>query len=537
MATKEELQQRIEALEAKFKQEEKSRHETEEMFQVVMDTIPQFIFWKDTESRYLGCNKIFLDATGYKSDLDIIGKNDYDMPWSKQEADFYRSVDKRVMSSDKPELRIQETQTTKSGNIIYIETNKIPLHNSRDEVIGILGTYEDITERKNAELRILQAKEIAETASNAKSEFLSRMSHELRTPLNAILGFAQLLEYDLSHPLDESQKQNVDEILTAGYHLLELINDILDLSKIEAGSLKLSIQPVQLNHIISDALSLIRNFAQQTKISLHTPDLDSVDYLVNADSVRLKQTLVNLMNNAIKYNKPDGSVTLSIDKFDDSIKISVADTGIGIPESVQSRVFTPFDRLGADSRAIDGTGIGLVIAKQLIELMNGEIGFSSETGVGTTFWVTLPLANQNISDSQPTTDSSLLENSLTNTAKRIILCIEDNAANQRLIEHVITSKTPHDIISVSTAEEGIDLIQNIMPDLILMDITLPKMNGIEATRLIRHNTAFQHIPIIAISANAMLDDIKTGLNSGFNDYLTKPIDINTLMATILKYLK
>ena len=513
--------------------------ESKEMLQKIMDNIPQFIFWKDTESRYLGCNKNFLHMSGLDNEFDLLGKSDYDMPWTKEESDFYQLCDKRVMKSNDPEFHIQETVTNLSGEMIYVDTNKIPLHDANGTVIGILGTFEDITDRKKSELHILQAKEIAESASNAKTDFLSRMSHELRTPLNAILGFAQLLEFDIAHPLDADQKQNVGEILTAGHHLLELINDILDLSKIETGALALSIRSLSLQQTLNETLNLVKNFAKQKNISIDFAAITQQDVQILADPVRVKQALLNLLNNAIKYNQPNGSVTLDLDNSDEAhIKIIITDTGIGISEEYQERLFTPFDRLDADARAIDGTGIGLVIAKQLIELMHGEIGFTSKPGVGTTFWISIPISSNQDTSHEPAHDSNanIIAADLAKDDKRIILCVEDNNANLRLIENIINSKTPHELITATTAEEGIELIQHITPDLILMDITLPGMDGIEATRIIKQHAGLKNVPVIAISANAMLEDIQNGLDNGFSDYLTKPIDIGLLLESVQKFL-
>jgi signal transduction histidine kinase/CheY-like chemotaxis protein len=443
------------------------------------------------------------------------------------------------MRTNHAELGIQETLTDPAGNITYVNTNKVPLHDHCGNVIGILGTFEDMTERKKAELEVLQAKEVAEAANAAKSHFLSRMSHELRTPLNAILGFAQLLECDRSHPLDPEQKQSINEIVDAGNHLLVLINDILDLSKIETGALAIKIQPVQLNKFISDALSLVNSSAQKQNIMLYPPQAISDDIYVMADAVRLKQAMLNLLNNAIKYNKENGTVTISVESPDEhTIKIFIRDTGLGIDREYQDRVFTPFDRLGADTRAIDGTGIGLVICKQIIELMHGEIGFTSDKDVGTIFWFTLPVVEAvdlaKLYDSVADSKTTALE--ITAKPGRTILCVEDNEANKRLIESIITSKTPHKIYSVPNAEQAIDMLGNFIPDIIFMDITLPGMNGIEATRLIKQHPDYKDIPILAVSANAMMEDIKHGLNSGFSDYITKPLEITSFLKILSKFL-
>ena len=533
--TNEELSMEI----TRREQYEQQLTESKEMLQKIMDNIPQFIFWKDRKLNYLGCNKNFLIISGYDNVNQVIGKSDYDMPWTKDEADFYRECDDSVMQTNRAELQIQETLTDPDGNISYLNTNKVPLHDHNGNVIGVLGTFEDMTNRKKAELEVMQAKELAETANAAKSDFLSRMSHELRTPLNAILGFAQVLEWDPSHPLDTQQKQSIAEIMDAGKLLLDLINDILDLSKIETGVLSINIQPVQLNKLIIDALSLVKNYAQKENVTLLPLQTISDEIYVMADVVRLKQTMLNLFNNAIKYNKENGTVAVKIETLDEhTVKVLIQDTGLGIDKQYHDRVFTPFDRLGADTRAIDGTGIGLVICKQIIELMHGEIGFSSNKNLGTTFWFTLPVAE--IDDMKKLNGAVTNDNSTDPEASalpaRSILCVEDHEANRHLIERIINSQTPHKIFSVTNAERAIEALKEFTPDIILMDITLPGMNGTEATRLLKQHPDYKDIPIVAISANAMKDDIKQGLKSGFNDYITKPLDIPDFLKTLSKYL-
>ena len=365
--------------------------ESTKMLQLVMDNIPQFVFWKDINSTYLGCNKNLSDVAGFNSPEEIIGKTDYDMPWTKEEADFYRKTDQRVMSSEQGEYNIHETQQTASGEVIHLETNKVPLHDLNGKVIGILGTYQDITERKGFEEEIIKEKNVAEKANQAKSEFLSRMSHELRTPLNAILGFAQLLNMDLEKSKDSKTISNVNEILDAGSHLLELINEVLDLARIESGGLTLNIESVDVYDILDNSLNLTQTYSNSHNITVDKDVDDCKQQYVLADSTRLKQILINFITNAIKYNKEGGSITIRChDENEHHIRFNVIDTGFGITKENIGKLFVPFERLGVENKGIDGTGIGLVICKQLVEFMGGTIGVESTEGEGSNFWFTLP---------------------------------------------------------------------------------------------------------------------------------------------------
>ena len=363
--------------------------ESTTMLQLVMDGIPQYVFWKDINSVYLGCNKNFADIAGLVCPEDVTGKTDYDMPWKKSEADFYRTTDKRIMDADAAEYDITGTLLTAKGEGILIETNKLPLHGLDGNVIGVLGTFQDITQRKKAEDEIIEAKNIAENANKAKSEFLSRMSHELRTPLNAILGFAQLLELDLASNSDPHVNENIKEILYAGSHLLDLINEVLDLARIESGKLTLNIVSANIYDCVSDSVKLINAMAEEKNIIIEN-NIGFTDVNVFADVTRLKQILINLLNNAIKYNKPGGKVTIQYSVSDNNVKFEITDTGNGISEENLNKLFVPFERLGKENDAIDGTGIGLVISQQLIGFMSGKIGVESKVGEGSTFWFTLP---------------------------------------------------------------------------------------------------------------------------------------------------
>lgn len=365
--------------------------ESKKMLQLVIDNIPQLIFWKDTDSEYLGCNKVFASLAGLKNPEEIIGKVDYDLPWKKEESDSYRKKDREVMDFDQAEYNIQETLKTAAGKETDVETNKVPLHDTHGQVIGILGTAHDITEQKIFEREILDAKDIAEKANLAKSEFLSRMSHELRTPLNAILGFAQLLDLDLTGNTDTKTTSNINEIIDAGNHLLELINEVLDLARIESGGMILNIENINIFDVLAESIKITQLFADSKNIVLENLTGSCKQQFAYADEMRLKQIFINFISNAIKYNKDGGKVSLSCTHEDDNtVRFNVSDTGIGISKSNIDKLFIPFERLGIESEGIDGAGIGLVICKELIEHMDGTIGVESQAGKGSTFWFTLP---------------------------------------------------------------------------------------------------------------------------------------------------
>ena len=370
------------------KELEISLRESEELLRDVLDTVPSRIFWKDKNSVYLGCNNLFAYDAGLKSNEEIIGKTDHNLPWGKAEADLYRSDDLKVIESGLPKINYEESQTRKDGLETWLETNKIPLKNASGDVIGILGSYSDITDRKNAEQEIIKAKEEAERANNAKSDFLSSMSHEFRTPLNAILGFSQILEMDAK---DEKTRDNSQEIINAGNHLLSLINEILDLSKIESGNIELSIEKCYLNEIINDALSLIHPLAEKHSIQINNKVSASLN--INVDEMRFKQVLLNILSNAIKYNSENGKVIIDCSSnAKNMLYISISDTGDGLTPEQLSILFEPFERLGAENSNIEGTGLGLKISKDLVELMGGTITVESTVGKGSCFYVEVPLS-------------------------------------------------------------------------------------------------------------------------------------------------
>lgn len=413
-------------------------------------------------------------------------------------------------------------------------------------VIGMNGVMQDITERKQAEetlyinnLELKKAKSTAEKANLAKSDFLSSMSHELRTPLGAILGFAQLLESSTPTP-SPSQKKSVDQILKAGWYLLDLINEILDLALIESDHLTLSIEPVSLIEIMRECGDLIEPQAQKRGISVSFLEQE-IPYFVRADHTRLKQIMINLLSNAIKYNKLGGTVAVDYSPTGTNmVRISVSDTGDGLAPELIEQLFQPFNRLGQNAKSEVGTGIGLVVCKRLVELMDGRIGVDSAVGKGSVFWIELNLmietAQTDRTQTQTQTQTQTEDESRLNT----LLYVEDNPANLMLVEDIIARRQNIRLLSAKDGKQGIKLARAMLPDIILMDINLPGINGIDAMKILARDSTTAHIPVIALSANAVPHDIEKALQVGFFRYLTKPINVNELLNTLdvsLKYAK
>jgi len=425
------------------------------------------------------------------------------------------------------------------GTIRYLHELALSRFDASGKLVGLIGTSQDVTELKLAEHALINAKEEAESASRAKSEFLASMSHELRTPLNAILGFSQLFAMDARLP--QETRSNAQEIERAGQHLLSLVNDMIDLARIEAGKLELSLEPVPVRTVVKDSLAMVASLASAHCIETIEEGCSEDEITVMADYVRLRQVAINLLTNAIKYNKPKGAVHVSCRVNGDKVRISVADTGIGIPADKQSRIFNSFDRLGVERGSIEGTGIGLVITKRIVEAMGGSIGFESTEGQGSTFWVTMPLTESDHTQglAKLAAETPVRKNSaaIAEPAQRsAVLYIEDNPMNMRLMQQIFASQKNLELLDAHTAEIGIKMAYENPPALILMDINLPGMDGYKALTFLKADERTAHIPVVAISANAMMGDRERGLNAGFADYLIKPLDVDRLLSTVEKYI-
>jgi signal transduction histidine kinase/ActR/RegA family two-component response regulator len=411
------------------------------------------------------------------------------------------------------------------------------LRDDRNEIIGYLLIGTDNTARKQIEAERMQveyelqlAMAAAEKANQAKSEFLSGMSHELRTPLSAILGFAQLLETSSPAP-SATQLRSIAQILKAGWYLLDLINEILDLALVESGKLSLSMESVALASVMQECQSLIEPQAKQGGITVSFPN-DLMPKYIHADRTRVKQILVNLLSNAIKYNHMNGVVDVSFAAGKSGrIRISIEDSGHGLSPAQLSQLFQPFNRLGQEKGVVDGTGIGLVMAKRLIELMGGEIGVDSTVGKGSTFWV--ELAQGLAPKLSKTTEASSPESDYQSSAQPYtLLYVEDNPANLLLVEDLINRRTDIRLLSATDGIAGLEMALTCLPDVILMDINLPGINGSRVMEILAADTKTAAIPVVALSANAMPRDIEKGLKAGFFRYLTKPIRVKEFMDTL-----
>jgi PAS domain S-box-containing protein len=433
------------------------------------------------------------------------------------------------------------TALARDGKQTVVSYNATTFHDRDRKLQGVFAAARDITERKQAELALTEingaleiARAAAEKANRAKSEFLSSMSHELRTPLNAVLGFAQLMASEVPAP-PLHQQRSIDQILKGGWYLLRLINEILDLAMIESGKVTMSQESMSVSDVLQDCHEMIEPQASKRGISLTFPVHDKSIY-VHADRTRVKQVMINLLSNAIKYNGSGGTVIVGCTVVgNDRVRISVKDTGVGLSREQMSQLFQPFNRLGQEDSTEEGTGIGLVVTKQLVELMGGSIGVESSIGEGTEFWVEFAATNAPALMQDSLDDLALsrrTDAACERAVQPTLLYVEDNPANLTLVEQLIGRRGDLKLLTAIDGHLGIELARAYLPDVVLMDINLPGISGYGALKILQDDPATKHIPVVALSANAMPRDIEKGLEAGFFQYLTKPIRVREFMDAL-----
>ncbi|WP_441339189.1 response regulator [Pseudanabaena sp. Chao 1811] len=544
----EKLQRWNQDLEMRVQQRTKELQEREQFLKTVLDTFPLFVFWKDRELAYLGCNQNFALSAGMEDSTAIIGKTDYEMPWGETEAELYRNDDSSVIESGSPKLGIIEPQHRPDGQMIWLETNKLPLRDLQGEIIGVLGTYQDISDRKYAEEKLQQSNEQLMRATRLKDEFLANMSHELRTPLNAILGMTESLQEEIFGAVTPEQITAMQVIEESGTHLLSLIDDILDLSKIEAGQIVLNLTPIAITDLCKSSMAFVKQQAMQRRIQLETQlEQDLANIVV--DERRIRQVLINLLNNAVKFTPEGGKIALEVTSFyldsqgaidapsrQKFLRITVSDTGIGIsPENIK-KLFQPFVQIdSALNRQYNGTGLGLALTKRIIELHEGWVELTSELGVGSRFTIALPYIQPAppISPEIAPASTKAINSEITSgttqsktNASPLILIAEDNDINIMAISKYLKSKG-YRILIAKDGKEAVDMVLSESPDLVLMDIQMPRMNGLEAIKQIRSQN-FHNLPIIAVTALNMSNDRQRCLEAGANEYIPKPIKLKQL---------
>lgn len=504
--------------------EQALRH-SEERLNAILDHSPAVICMKDLDGRFVFVNRQFEKNLGLARTA-VVGRTDHDV-FPPRLADMYRANDEEGIRR-RGAVQVEEPAVHHDGSVHVYAAARFPLLGLDGEPYAVCTISTDITDRKRAEDDIKAARLEAERANRAKSEFLSRMSHDLRTPLNAILGFAQLLS---AEPLLEEQVECVRQILRGGGHLLDLVNEVLDIARIEAGQLSLSPEPVEVAEIVGHAVALVSPLARQRRIAVVVDTSRAVGLCVVADRQRLIQILLNLLSNAVKYNRDEGSVTVSCERATDgALRIQVTDTGSGIPPEKLRLLFRPFERLGAETTAIEGTGLGLTLSRGLAEAMGGSIGVASRMDAGSTFWVELRVASEAPVDHTLALETAAPDPSFNEPAT--VLYIEDNMANIRLMERVLKRRPAITFVNAPDGQQGLVRALAERPDVVLLDLHLPDMAGEEVLRQLKSEPSFRDTPVIVLSADATPGQTRRLLAAGADEYLTKPFDIQQVLIVI-----
>jgi PAS domain S-box-containing protein len=524
------VRERTAALEAEVHERERAQaalRDSEQRFRNILNTVPIGVIYTDLRGNVKQTNPRFCELTGYsEEELQAMTAAQYTHP-----DDFAEDVDlsARLVQGEIPMYRRHKRYLTKDGRTVWVQSTVTLLRDEAGQPRRIVGVVEDITEHlrlQDAE----KARDLAEAANRAKSEFLSRMSHELRTPLNAMLGFAQLLELDRRQPLSADQRPWVGQIQQAGWHLLEMINDVLDLSRIESGNLKLLLEPISLPDLLAATVSMVSADAQRREIRVTTELADGSGVLIG-DATRVKQILTNLLSNAVKYNTDGGRVHVATRLRDpDLVEIAVTDTGIGMTPQQMAELFQPFNRLGRErSSSQEGTGIGLVISQRLAELMGGSLRARSIAGEGSSFILTLPRALE--SDTVPS-DLDALATPEPGYHRRHVFYVEDNETNVEVMRGILAQRPQVQLDVSFTGLDGLAAIRKRQPDLVLLDMHLPDISGQALLVQLKDDDATAHIPVVVVSADATAQQIEAALTAGAKRYLTKPVSVAELLGVV-----
>ncbi|CAN5472607.1 hypothetical protein BH11PSE9_BH11PSE9_37040 [soil metagenome] len=527
------VQERTAALEAEVREREVAEaalRESEQRFRNILNSVPIGVVYSDLRGKVIQANPGFCALTGYSEDeLMLLGPLDYTHPDDiSQDAE----LNAQLVRGHIPMYRLDKRYVAKGGRIVRVRATVSMLRDAQGQGRRIVAVVEDITEHLRLE-EAEHAREAAEASNRAKSEFLSRMSHELRTPLNAMLGFAQLLDLDQRNPLAEPQRPWIAQIQQAGWHLLEMINDVLDLSRIESGNLRLQTETLSLLDVLAASVSMVEGEAQRRRIDI-SQDLEPGSLTVVGDATRIKQILTNLLSNAVKYNADAGRIhILSRVSDGDMVEITVIDTGLGMTPQQMAELFQPFNRLGRERSGQEGTGIGLVISQRLAELMGGSLHARSVTGEGSSFILSLPLATD---IDTVRSDLDRLAPSAPEYHRRIVHYVEDNETNVEVMRGILAQR-PQVKLEVSvTGLDGLAAMRMNRPDLILLDMHLPDISGMELLRHMKADPSTAAIPIVVVSADALAQQIAAAFEAGASHYLTKPVSVSELLEVLDEHL-
>jgi PAS domain S-box-containing protein len=503
---------------------ERAARDSERRFRLLADNSTDLILRTSLAGDRLYVSPAVREIYGYDPG-EVIGTNSVDSAHPEDRDRLTEALAR--MREGSPYESVTMRARHRDGSYRWIEAHMSRAEDRETDEAEIVVIVRDISARKETESALAKARDAAEAANRAKSEFLASMSHELRTPLNAVIGFSQLLLADRRDPVGARHREFVGHIETSGNRLLALINDLLDLAKIEANRVDIDIQPVVAIEILDEAASALAPAAREKQVMLEVAS-DSAPLGCSADRDRLLQVLSNLGSNAIKYNRPGGSVVFRAElRREGVVRLVVADTGIGIPSERSAEVFQPFNRLGAERSGIEGTGIGLSICRTLVERMGGRIGFESEHGVGSRFWVDLPDA---VVHATPSSNDAGETVEAPAPSALTLVYVEDNALSRELMIQVVSALPGVRLFTASTGAEGISLAELHRPDLLVVDVNLPDFDGYEVLRRVRASSLVADVPVMALSADAMPADLERAETAGFWRYLTKPVDLRELLA-------